>query len=78
VPDWIWNAVGAFVSGGFLYLFSRANKVAEKKRSELSRKIDDNTLLTAKVDWKVSTLVEYVNKQNGRIGKLEDRVWSKD
>lgn len=57
-----------------MYLFQRVSKRADERREDLAKKIDDNTMLTREVKWQVGALTDHVKTQNGRIGKLEDRL----
>lgn len=74
VPEWIWHGVSTLVTGVLVYLFQRVSKRADERRDALGKKIDDNTMLTKEVRWRVESLTEHVKTQNGRIGKLEDRL----
>jgi hypothetical protein len=75
VQPWVWSALGAFASGAFLFLFTRGLKRADEKRDRLERKIDANTEMTARNTYATEDLARHVNTQNGRIGKLEDRLY---
>ena len=78
MQPWVWSALGAFASGAFLYLFTRATKRADERRDKLEQKIDANTDLTLRNTLATESLAKHVGVQNGRIGKLENVVYRND
>lgn len=78
MEGWIWSALGTLVSGAFLYIFTRMSRRADAHRDALAKNLEANTRLTERTAWGVETLSKHVEKQNGRIEKLEDRVYRID